>query len=224
MSEICRLEKVSKVYTAIEQVTPVKELDFTVHAGDFISFAGTSGTGKSTLLYLMGGLLQPTSGEIYFSNRKLSEMNDTERTRLRAEKIGFIFQEYRFIEAMNIKDNLMFAAKANPNNRPSEETVDELLDTLDLLERKFHFPHELSGGQKRRVMILAALIKNPALILADEPTNDLDDGMVERVMRLFQREVDRGKALVLVTHDRHTSQAARIQYSMHQGEIHLLNT
>ncbi len=219
MSELCRLEQVSKIYEAIDQVKPVENLNLTINSGDLISFSGTSGTGKSTLLYLIGGLLQPTSGDIFFEGKKLADMNDAELTALRAEKIGFIFQEYRFIEALNIKDNLMFAAAANPNNAVSEDAVDEALNSLDLFQRKFHFPHELSGGQKRRAMILAALLKNPKLILADEPTNDLDKEMVDTVMKLFAAEVAKGKALVLVTHDPYTSEMADIKYKMEFGKI-----
>ncbi len=217
--ELIKLENVTKQYDAIDNVTPISDLNLTINKGDFICFEGPSGTGKSTLLYVLGGLLKATKGKVYYDKKDITNLTEKEMTKFRAEKVGFIFQEYRFIEAMTLKDNLLFTSSLNPNNKISEKEVDEYLKKLNLFDKKFYLPSELSGGQKRRLMILNALIKDPELILADEPTNDLDKEMVDKVISLLEKEAEKGKTIVLVTHNHSTAEKASIRYVMDNGSI-----
>lgn len=217
--ELLKLVNVSKDYNSIEVVSPIKNLNLTINSGELICFEGPSGTGKSTLLYLLGGLLKATEGEIYYKDKNITNLSDKELTNFRAKKIGFIFQEYRFIEAMNLKDNLLFSSSLNPDINLTEEDIDKYLESLDLLERKFYLPSELSGGQKRRLMILCALVKKPEIILADEPTNDLDKPMIEKVMNLLKEETKNGTTIILVTHNHSTAEKATIRYNMENGIV-----
>ena len=176
--EICKLEHIHKDYRMGEVVTPLKDLCLTVNSGDFIAVEGPSGIGKSTLLYVMGTLLQSDEGTYTFEGKDVSKLSDAEKSTLRAKKIGFLFQDSTMIQALTLRENLLFTQGVG--GKKDAKKVDDLLYRFGLEDRADFFPHQLSGGQRRRAMAARALLQNPMLILADEPTRRcrLEDGVL----------------------------------------------
>lgn len=205
--EICKLEHIRKDYIMGETVSPLKDATLTVSAGDFVTVEGPSGIGKSTLLYVMGTMLQWEAGTYSFEGRDVAAMTDNEKSDLRAEKIGFMFQDTNLIQALTLRENLIFAQQVG-GKKADKNKVDELLMEFDLLDRGDFFPHQLSGGQRRRAMAARCLIHNPLLILADEPTNDLDGIWAEKIIQMLKREASRGAGVVMVTHNTHWAKQA----------------
>ncbi|WP_288222476.1 ABC transporter ATP-binding protein [uncultured Clostridium sp.] len=221
MKEICRLENVSKTYDEIEGNFIIKEINLSINKGDFISIEGNSGTGKSTLLHLMGGILTPTSGNIFYYNTNINKLSDNKISDLRSTKISYILQEFSFIQSLNIKENLLFIAKINKTNNTVsiENKIDYYLKRLKIYNKKDSFPYQLSGGQKRRVMIIAAILKDPDIIFADEPTNDLDEEISNEIVALLKEEICNSKAVVMVTHNTEISKHINIRYKINNGYL-----
>jgi len=206
--EICKLEHIHKDYRMGEIVTPLKDISLTVNEGDFIAVEGPSGIGKSTLLYVMGTLLKPDDGTYTFEGKDVSTFTDSQKSAFRAKKIGFLFQDSTMIQALTLRENLIFTQSVGGKKDPKK--VDELLYQFGLEDRADFFPHQLSGGQRRRAMAARALIHNPRLILADEPTNDLDEHWSEEIIRILKEQTQKGTAVVMVTHNsRWAGQATR---------------
>ena len=197
--EICKLEHIHKDYRMGEVVTPLKDLCLTVNPGDFIAVEGPSGIGKSTLLYVMGTLLQSDAGTYTFEGRDVSKLSDAEKSTLRAKKIGFLFQDSTMIQALTLRENLLFTQSVGGKKDPKK--VDDLLYRFGLEDRADFFPHQLSGGQRRRAMAARALLHDPLLILADEPTNDLDEHWSNEIIRILKEQTANGTAVVMVTHN-----------------------
>jgi len=197
--EICKLEHIHKDYWMGELVTPLKDICLTVNPGDFIAVEGPSGIGKSTLLYVMGTLLQSDQGTYTFQGQDVSALSDGEKSRLRAQKIGFLFQDSTMIQALTLRENLLFTQGVG--GKRDTKKVDALLYRFGLEDRADFFPHQLSGGQRRRAMAARALIQDPALILADEPTNDLDEHWSNEIMEILKEQAQQGTAVVMVTHN-----------------------
>ena len=216
--EICKLEHIRKDYIMGETVSPLKDATLTVSAGDFITVEGPSGIGKSTLLYVMGTMLQWEAGTYTFEGRDVAAMTDNEKSDLRAEKIGFMFQDTNLIQALTLRENLIFAQQVG-GKKPDKDKVDELLMEFDLLDRGDFFPHQLSGGQRRRAMAARCLIHNPLLILADEPTNDLDGIWAEKIIQMLKREAGRGAGVVMVTHNTHWAKQANRRCYLEDGAL-----
>ena len=216
--EICKLEHIRKDYIMGETVSPLKDATLTVSAGDFITVEGPSGIGKSTLLYVMGTMLQWEEGTYTFEGRDVSAMTDNEKADRRAEKIGFMFQDTNLIQALTLRENLIFAQQVG-GKKPDKDKVDELLMEFDLLDRGDFFPHQLSGGQRRRAMAARCLIHNPLLILADEPTNDLDSIWAEKIIQMLKREAGRGAGVVMVTHNTHWAKQANRRCYLEDGAL-----
>ena len=216
--EICKLEHIHKDYVMGETVSPLKDATLTVSSGDFITVEGPSGIGKSTLLYVMGTMLQWEEGTYTFEGRDVSAMTDNEKSDLRAEKIGFMFQDTNLIQALTLRENLIFAQQVG-GKKPDKDKVDELLMEFDLLDRGDFFPHQLSGGQRRRAMAARCLIHNPLLILADEPTNDLDSIWAEEIIEMLKREAGRGAGVVMVTHNTHWAKQANRRCYLEDGAL-----
>ncbi len=216
-----KLVDVSKVYEDTVKVETLKNINLEFEQGKFISISGHSGIGKSTLLYIIGGLIDATSGEVFFNDRKLKDFTAKEMDKFRATEMSFIFQEYQFVQALNLRDNLTLSANTNTtlNHLELEAQIDEYLKRLNLFERKLFLPSQLSGGQKRRAMFIAGIIKNSSFILADEPTNDLDDKMVDEMMAIIQEEKDRGRGVILVTHNEDLTKNADMKYSLKSGSL-----
>ena len=197
--EICKLEHIHKDYRMGEVVTPLKDVTLTVNSGDFIAVEGPSGIGKSTLLYVMGTLLQSDEGIYIFEGKDVSKLSDAEKSTLRAKKIGFLFQDSTMIQALTLRENLLFTQGVG--GKKDGKKVDDLLYRFGLEDRADFFPHQLSGGQRRRAMAAWALLHDPALILADEPTNDLDEHWSNEIIRILKEQTEKGTAVVMVTHN-----------------------
>ncbi|KNF09058.1 ABC-type antimicrobial peptide transport system, ATPase component [Gottschalkia purinilytica] len=217
--EVCRLENVKKSYEADENVTPIKQVSLSINSGNFLCIEGPSGIGKSTLLYIIGGLLNISSGNVFIDGKNINTMTDKELTDIRRNKIGFIFQDSNLIQALTIEENLIFV-QSMVNKKKDYGKVKELLTRLGLWERKNFLPNELSGGQRRRAMVACALIKDPLLILADEPTNDLDEYWANEVINLLSEVVDNGKSVVLVTHNTLWAEKAQLRFDLSNGVLH----
>lgn len=213
--EICRLEHIHKDYRMGEVVTPLKDVSLTVHSGDFIVVEGPSGIGKSTLLYVMGTLLQSDGGTYLFEDKDVSRFSDSEKSELRAGKIGFLFQDSALIQALTLRENLLFAQGIGQKKDPAQ--ADELLRRFGLEDRAGFFPYQLSGGQRRRAMAARALIHYPALILADEPTNDLDEHWSLEIIRILKEQAGSGSAVVMVTHNSRWAEEASKRCRLEDG-------
>ena len=215
--EICKLEHIHKDYRMGEIVTPLKDVSLTVNEGDFIAVEGPSGIGKSTLLYVMGTLLKPDDGTYTFEEKDVTAFNDAQNSEFRAKKIGFLFQDSTMIQALTLRENLIFTQGVGGKKDPKQ--VDELLYRFGLEDRADFFPHQLSGGQRRRAMAARALIHNPKLILADEPTNDLDEHWSEEIIRILKEQTEKGTAVVMVTHNARWASAATRRLRLEDGML-----
>ena len=215
--QICKLEHIHKDYRMGEIVSPLKDITLTVNGGDFIAVEGPSGIGKSTLLYVMGMLLQRDGGNYFFCGQDVDSLSERQKSRLRAEKIGFLFQDTNLIQALTLKENLLFAQRVC--GRKDRRQVEELLESFGLDDRADFFPHQLSGGQRRRAMAARCLIHSPKLILADEPTNDLDEHWSGEIVRILKEETGKGTAVVMVTHNSHWASHATSRCCLNDGEL-----
>ena len=216
--EICKLEHIHKDYRMGEIVTPLKDVSLTVNKGDFIAVEGPSGIGKSTLLYVLGTLLQSDEGTYTFGGEDVSGWNDARKSEFRAKKIGFLFQDSTMIQALTLRENLIFTQGVGGNKKDLKK-VDDLLYRFGLEDRADFFPHQLSGGQRRRAMAARALIHDPELILADEPTNDLDDHWSQEMIRILKEQTEKGTAVVMVTHNSRWAGMANRRCRLEEGVL-----
>ena len=216
--EICKLEHIHKDYRMGEIVTPLKDITLTVNQGDFIAVEGPSGIGKSTLLYVMGTLLKADEGTYTYGGKDVSTFNDAQKSAFRAKKIGFLFQDSTMIQALTLRENLIFTQGVGGNKKDLKK-VDELLYQFGLEDRADFFPHQLSGGQRRRAMAARCLIHEPELILADEPTNDLDEHWSEEIIRILKEQTQKGTAVVMVTHNARWASAATRRLRLEDGVL-----
>ncbi|MDR1158041.1 MAG: ABC transporter ATP-binding protein [Oscillospiraceae bacterium] len=204
MSELAiQVKHVSKEFGVGDaKVSVLRDVSFEVGRGEFVSVMGASGSGKSTLLYLIGTLDRVTGGDIWVNGRNIREMRDAEKSALRRNMVGFVFQFYNLIPNLTVEENILLPAVLD-GKRPGQMkgALAQILQTVGLSDRKKHFPRELSGGQQQRTAIARALIGQPDIIFADEPTGNLDSKTGEGVMQLL-RSVNRelGKTIVMVTH------------------------
>lgn len=208
------LQKVGKEYrVGTEHVHALKEIDLTIGEGEFVAIVGPSGSGKSTLLHLIGGLDTPTDGTVRVNKKNLQTLNDKALSRFRNKEIGFIFQEFHLQSNLSIVENvempLMFSDAKSKKEAVMQKKARGLLTVVGLEERLNHKPNEISGGQKQRVAIARALINNPRILLADEPTGNLDSITGKNIIHLL-KDLHRKKNLtiVIVTHDREIAKAA----------------
>lgn len=214
--EVCRLENIQKDFIRGEVITPLKGINLSIEEGDFITIEGVSGTGKSTLLHVLGTLMKPNYGNYFFGDQNVFALGDSKISELRAEKIGFLFQNTNLIQALTLRENIMFASRIGKNVKRS---TDELLNRFGLSDRADHLPYQLSGGQMRRAAAIRSIIHSPSLILADEPTNDLDDGWSEEMIRVFKEETERGASVVMVTHNKISTINATKKYRLEDGKL-----
>lgn len=213
--EICKLENIHKAYRMGETVTPLKGITLTVNSGDFIAVEGPSGIGKSTLLYVMGTLLKADEGKYTYGGKDVAKFSDGEKSKFRASKIGFLFQDSTMIQALTLRENLIFTQGVG--GKKDAKKVDELLYLFGLEDRADFFPHQLSGGQRRRAMAARCLLQDPELILADEPTNDLDEHWSQEVIRILKEQTEKGTAVVMVTHNSRWAQNANRRMRLEDG-------
>ncbi|MDO4442116.1 MAG: lipoprotein-releasing ABC transporter ATP-binding protein LolD [Moraxella sp.] len=222
MSIILQATNISKTYDEGQIRTPVLTgLDLTIHQGERVAIVGSSGSGKSTLLHLLGGLDTPTTGEVWLQGKCLNQLNETERGELRNQHLGFIYQFHHLLPEFTATENVAMPLLMRPDVsiKEARERANQLLDKVGLSHRTHHRPSELSGGERQRVAIARALVTNPALILADEPTGNLDDHNANAVFELLSElQRDFGTALLMVTHDRSLAARADRQLEMRSGQ------
>ncbi len=188
-------------------VEVLKDINMTVELGEFVTIMGPSGSGKSTLLYLMGGLDKPTSGKILLNGTELSGLTDQQQSIMRRRQVGFVFQFYNLIPNLTVEDNIMLPVLLDGRKtKDYRSQLEEIMETVELTDRRKHTPRELSGGQQQRVAIARALINNPEIILADEPTGNLDSKTTIEVMQLLKCiNQQKGKTIVQVSHSVETA-------------------
>jgi len=176
---------------------------FTVEEGEFMAIMGPSGSGKSTLLHLLGGLDKPSDGQVTLAGQKISVLSDSEVTLIRRRNVGFVFQFYNLLPTLTVEENIALPLLIDGKRiKDYREKIDQLLALVGLTERRRHKPGQLSGGEQQRVAIARALVTDPAIVLADEPTGNIDSQMGEEIMKLLRKSCDEyGQTIVMVTHD-----------------------
>lgn len=202
--------------------TLVKALDginLSVEQGEFVSIVGTSGSGKSTLLHMLGGLDRPTSGVVRVEGRDISKLKDEELTIFRRRKIGFVFQSYNLVPVMNVYENIVLPIELD-GNQMDTAYVKDIIEVLGLEKKKYNLPSQLSGGQQQRVAIARAIASKPAILLADEPTGNLDSVTSQDVLSLLKVTSDRfGQTVVMITHNEEIAQLADRIVRIEDGRI-----
>ncbi len=203
------------------QVEALAGVDFIVKKGEFVAIMGPSGSGKSTLLHLLGGLDQPSDGEVTLADHKLSLMNDSQITLVRRHNVGFIFQFFNLLPTLSAEENIALPLIIDGKNlRQYRERIDLLLELVGLSDRRHHKPDQLSGGEQQRVAIARALVTEPAIVLADEPTGNLDSKTGTIIMQLLRRSCDEfGQAIIAVTHDARAAAYADRVVFLRDGSI-----
>ncbi len=200
--EILSVQHLSKIYGEGEnQVHALKNVSFSLDQGEFAAVIGESGSGKSTLLNCIGALDEPTSGTIYMNKKDLFSMKEEQRTIFRRRNIGFVFQSFQLVQELTVEQNIMFPILLD-YRKPDQSSVEEILEVLGLKDRRHHLPNQLSGGQQQRVAIGRALITRPKLILADEPTGNLDSKNSQDVIDLlFKASRHYQQTILMITHN-----------------------
>jgi len=218
--EVVRMENVVKSYgEGNSRVDALKGINLSIQQGEFVSIVGVSGSGKSTLLHILGGLDRPTSGQVFIGENSIYGYSDDELSIFRRRKVGFIFQFFNLIPVLNVQENIALPTILD-NEKVDTTYLDEIIETLGLQERKTHLPSELSGGQQQRVSIGRALINRPHLILADEPTGNLDTKNTKEVMDLLRLTAKKyNQTIVLITHDLSIASASDRVITIEDGSI-----
>lgn len=225
--DLFRVENISKVYRMGEvEVHALRDVSFRIDPGEFVAIMGPSGSGKSTLMQIIGCLDKPTSGSFYLRGRKVSSLSDDELATVRNRDIGFVFQTFNLLPGLTLVENvelpLVYAGVRSAKER--RKRAMETLELVGLSERVNHRPNEISGGQRQRVAIARALVTKPAIILADEPTGNLDSKTGEDIMNFFGELNRQGNTIVLVTHDRKTAEYAGRIIHIRDGRLEKTET
>ncbi|MDQ0340518.1 putative ABC transport system ATP-binding protein [Caldalkalibacillus uzonensis] len=218
--EILRVENVSKIYGKGQtRVTALDNVSFSVNKGEFVAIVGPSGSGKSTLLHILGGVDRPTSGKVLIEETDIYALNETQLAIFRRRQIGLIYQFYNLIPILNVKENVTLPLLLD-NRQVDPKRLDELLETLGLKDRVNHLPNQLSGGQQQRVAIGRALINQPALVLADEPTGNLDSKNSKEIIDLLKLSNRLyHQTLLIITHDPQIALQADRMITVEDGRI-----
>ena len=221
--EIISIKSISKIYHLGDNI--VKALDkasLSIYENDFISIMGPSGSGKSTLMNIIGCLDVPTNGTYKFNNQLISKMNDSQLANIRNEKIGFVFQTFNLLPKLNAVQNVEVPLIYSSLNRKERlERSKEALNIVGLSDRMSHKPNELSGGQRQRVAIARALVNKPSIILADEPTGNLDSKSGEEILKFLDKLHKAGNTLIIVTHEKSVAKRAKRRIEIFDGKITL---
>ena len=218
--EILRVENLSKVYGKEEnKVVALDNVSFSVEKGEFVAIVGASGSGKSTLLHLVGGVDRPTKGKVFIDGKNIYEMNDDKLAIFRRRQVGLIYQFYNLIPILNVEENITLPLELD-NREVDKKALKELLELLGLENRSKHLPNELSGGQQQRVSIGRALITNPAIILADEPTGNLDSKSSDEIVALLKKSnKDYNQTIIMITHNMEIAKEADRIIKIEDGRI-----
>mgnify|MGYP001572194326 CR=1 FL=1 len=222
MQKIIELKETAKYYEMGESLVKALDgIDIEIKKGDFIAIMGPSGSGKSTAMNLVGSLDLPTKGSIYLGNENISNLTESELAQIRGRKIGFIFQSFNLISNLTAKENVMLPMIfQNISKEERGSRAEELLTSVDLGDRMDHYPNQLSGGQQQRVAIARALANDPDVILADEPTGNLDTRTGEKVIEFLEKLNKEGKTIIMVTHSPELAQKhAKIVYWLKDGKL-----
>ena len=218
--EILSVENLCKTYGKGEtKVTALDHVSFKVNKGEFVAIVGASGSGKSTLLHLIGGVDRPTSGKVFIDGNDIYKLNDDKLAIFRRRQVGFIYQFYNLLPILNVAENITLPLSLD-NRKVDKEDLNEMLNLLGLQNRKNHLPNELSGGQQQRTSIGRALITNPALILADEPTGNLDSKASEEVIALLMKSnKEYNQTILMITHNMEIAKCADRIIKIADGKI-----
>lgn len=217
---VIRTKNLCKYYGSGNNVVKVLDnVDIHVEKGEFVGIVGKSGSGKSTLLNMLGCLDSPTSGEVFIGEEKISNLNDEELTKIRRSKIGFIFQNYNLMPVLNTYENVILPVQLD-KKKVDKEYIDEIFDILELSEKKSSLPAALSGGQQQRAAIARALANKPEIVLADEPTGNLDAAMGAEVMAMLENmNKIYGQTIIVVTHDQEIASGMKRRISVSDGKV-----
>ncbi|WP_311562014.1 ABC transporter ATP-binding protein [Peptoniphilus duerdenii] len=215
-----KVENLKRYYKTNDvEVRALDGVSFDVKKGEFISIIGASGSGKSTLLHLLGGLDYPTSGKVLIDDTDIYGLKDDERTIFRRRNIGFVFQAYNLLPMLNVYENIIIPFGLD-GDKVDKKYVDSVIDILEISDQKYKMPNELSGGQQQRVAIARALVTKPSLILADEPTGNLDSKSSSQVVYLLKKiNKELGNTILMITHDDAVAQAAEKTLRIEDGKL-----
>lgn len=220
MKDLIKLKNITKSYQKGQQeITPLQNLELNVHEGEFLALMGPSGSGKTTLLNLLAGIDAPTSGELLFDGIDISSYTRRQLTRFRSEKVGYIFQLYHLVPVLSAYENIELPLLVHSlNKKERHQRVLKAMELADISDRADHYPRQLSGGQEQRVAIARALVCDPPLIVADEPTGDLDGDSATRILTLLGNLCrNLNKTVVMVTHDPRAAEAADRTLHLEKG-------
>ena len=220
MTETLRVEHLSKYYgEGDNRITALDDVSFSIHQGEFVAVVGPSGSGKSTLLHLLGGVDQPSEGRVIINGNDISAMNESQLAIYRRRQVGLVYQFYNLIPILNVKENITLPLELD-GRQPDQEYLSSLVHALGLQDRLNHLPNQLSGGQQQRVSIARSLIAKPSIVLADEPTGNLDSKNSGEIMTLFhQFHRQYHQTLILITHDPHIALQADRILTIEDGKI-----
>ncbi len=218
--EIVKCEKLSKIYGSGQTlVTALDQVDLSVRQGEFVAINGSSGSGKSTLLHMLGGVDRPSGGKVWIEGTDLAGLNEKQSSIFRRRKVGIVYQFYNLIPSINIRQNILLPMLLD-GRRPDEKRFDELVETLGLKDRLTHLPSQISGGQQQRAAIARALIYRPAILLADEPTGNLDRRNSDEILGLLKLSNKKYRqTILLITHDERIAVEADRVITIEDGKI-----
>ena len=218
--EILRVENLTKIYGKDStKVIALDDVSFSVEKGEFIAIVGASGSGKSTLLHLIGGVDRPTKGKVYIDGKDIFSFNDEKLAIFRRRQVGLIYQFYNLIPILNVEENITLPLSLD-NRQIDKERLNEILKTLGLEKRRNHLPNELSGGQQQRTSIGRALITNPTIILADEPTGNLDSKSSDEIVALLKKtNKELKQTIIMITHNMEIAKIADRIIKIEDGKI-----
>ena len=218
--EIVKCEKLSKIYGSGQTlVTALDQVDLSVRQGEFVAINGSSGSGKSTLLHMLGGVDRPSGGKVWIEGTDLAGLDEKQSSIFRRRKVGIVYQFYNLIPSINIRQNILLPMLLD-GRRPDEKRFDELVETLGLKDRLTHLPSQISGGQQQRAAIARALIYRPAILLADEPTGNLDRRNSDEILGLLKLSNNKNRqTIILITHDERVAVEADRVITIEDGKI-----
>ena len=218
--EILKTENLTKIYGKGEnQVVALDKVNISVNEGEFVAIVGASGSGKSTLLHLLGGVDKPTSGTVFVGGKDIYKLSSDDLAKFRRREVGLIYQFYNLIPILNAKENITLPLELD-NKKVNNEELDKLLKDLGMYERKEHLPNQLSGGQQQRVSIGRALITHPSIVLADEPTGNLDSKSSDEIVELLKKANKEYKqTIIMITHNMELAQEADRIIKIEDGRI-----
>jgi putative ABC transport system ATP-binding protein len=218
---LIRTENLTKVYNLGKTIVEaLRGINLTIEQGEYVAIMGPSGSGKSTLMHILGCLDTPTAGKYYFEEKEISSLNDVELASLRNKKIGFVFQTFNLLPRLSAAQNVELPlVYGGANSKLRREKAKAMLERVGLSERMNHRPNELSGGEMQRVAVARALVNEPSIILADEPTGNLDSKTGTEIMKLFDILATEGNTIVLVTHDQNVANHAKRAIRVVDGRV-----